>query len=82
MKKLYPDPPVGGDEGDHDLESDYLHLIVCELEREADLQLLSSERTEAVTRFWAPHYKRIYRTVIADHDKIQNVIKTHSLEIL
>ena len=34
-------------------------------------------------RFWATdHYKWIYRTVIADHDKIQEVIKTHSLEIL
>ena len=82
LKKLYPDPPVGGDEGAHDLESDYLHLIVCELEREADLELLGSDRTEAVMRFWATdHYKSIYRTVIAVHDKIQEVIKKHSLEI-
>ena len=64
------------------MESDYLHLIVCELEREADLELLGSDRTEAVMRFWATaHYKWIYRTVITDHDKIQEVIKKHSLEI-
>jgi hypothetical protein len=83
LKKLYPDSPAGGDEGAHDLESDYLHRIVCELEREADLELLGSERTKTVTRFWATdHYKWTHRTVTGDHDKIQEVIKTHSLEIL
>jgi hypothetical protein len=56
LKKLHPDPPVGGAEGPHDLESDYLHLIVCELEREADRQPLGSERAEAVMRFWATHH--------------------------
>jgi hypothetical protein len=82
LKKLYPDPPVGVDEGAHDLAYD-LHLMVCELEREADLRLLGSERSEAVVRFWATdHDKRTYRTVIADHDKIQAVIKTQSSEIL
>ena len=82
LKKLYADPPIGGEEDAQELESDYLHLIVCELEREADLQLLGAERTEAVMRFWAgDHCRWIYRIVIADHDKIRAVIKSHSLEI-
>jgi hypothetical protein len=83
LTKLYPNPPVGGDDGAQDLESDYLHLIVCELEREADLQPLGPERTESVMRFWAnDHYKWIYRTVSADYQKIQTVIRKHNLEIL
>lgn len=82
LKKLYADPPIGGEDGAQDLESDYLHLIVCELECEADFELLGGERTEAVMRWWAgDHYRWIYRTVIADHDKIRAVIKSHSLEI-
>ena len=75
-------PLVGGEDGARDLESDYLHRIVCELEREADLQLLGAERAAAVMPFRAgDHYRWIYGTVIVDHDKIQAVIKSHSLEI-
>jgi hypothetical protein len=82
LRKMYPNPPVGGDEGAQDLESDYLHLIVCELEREADQQLLGPDRTDSVMQFWAnDHYKWVYCTVIEDHANIQDVVKRHSLEI-
>jgi len=48
LERMYPNPPVGGKEGSHDLQSDYVHLLVCELEREADLKFLGPERTAAV----------------------------------
>ncbi len=58
------------------------HLIVCELEREADLKLIGPERTDAVMRFWTTdHYTWIYTTVLADHEKIQSVIRKNNLEI-
>lgn len=82
LKTWYATPPVGAPEGAQDVASDYLHLIVCELEREADLSLLGPERTEAVMRFWADdHYKWVYKTVIADHTRIQALIRRHNLEI-
>jgi hypothetical protein len=82
LQRMYANPPVGGKEGSHDLDSDYTHLLVCELEREADMKFLGPERTEAVMRFWTTdHYTWIYTTVLADHDKIQAVIQKHKLEI-
>jgi hypothetical protein len=82
LKAWYPNPPVGPPDGAQDLESDYLHLIVCELEREADLKLLGAERPQAVMSFWAgDHYKWVYKTVIADHERIQALIQRHNLEI-
>jgi len=82
LKNWYPNPPVGPPDGAQNLESDYLHLIVCELEREADLKLLGAERTQAVISFWAgDHYKWVYKTVIADHERIQALIQRHNLEI-
>ena len=82
LKNWYPNPPVGPPDGARDLESDYLHLIVCELEREADLKLLGPERTQAVMSFWAgDHYKWVYKTVMTDHEKIRALIQKHNLEI-
>jgi hypothetical protein len=79
---MYTNPPVGGKEGSHDLQSDYVHLIVCELEREADLKFLGPARTDAVMQFWTTdHYTWIYTIVLADHSKIQAVIQRHNLEI-
>jgi hypothetical protein len=82
LMRMYPNPPVGGREGSHDLQSDYVHLLVCEVEREADLKFIGPERTNAVMQFWTTdHYTWIYSKVLADHDRIQAVIQRHKLEI-
>ena len=54
LRARYPNPPpMGGKEGARTVQSDYLHLIVCKLEWDADRQLLGDERAQAVMDFWA-----------------------------
>jgi hypothetical protein len=80
LKKLYPNVPVGYPEGANDTESTYLHLLVCRLEEQADRAVLGEERTAAVMQFWAgDHYRWVYRTVLADGAKIDEILKRHGL---
>jgi hypothetical protein len=82
LRALYPNPPMGGKEGARTVQSDYLHLIVCKLEWDADRQLLGDERAQAVMNFWArDHYMWVYQTVLADPDKIEAIIKHNSLDL-
>jgi hypothetical protein len=78
--KLYPTVPVGYPEGANDTESTYLHLLVCRLEQRADLAVLGEQRTAAAMQFWAgDHYRWVYRTVLADGAKIDEILERHGL---
>ena len=80
LMRIYPDVPIGFPEA-QDRESTYLHLLVCRLEQHADEALLGEERTKAVMNFWAgDHYQWIYRTVIQDGPKIEEILRAHHLE--
>jgi hypothetical protein len=80
LGKLYPEVPVGYPEGANDTESTYLHLLVCRLEQRADLAVLGEQRTAAAMQFWAgDHYRWVYRTVLADSAKIDDIVKRHGL---
>ena len=80
LARLYPNVPVGYPEGANDTESTYLHLLVCRLEQEADLAVLGKQRTAEVMQFWAgDHYRWVYRTVLADGQKIDEILKRHNL---
>ena len=80
LMKLYPSVPVGYPEGANDRESTYLHLLVCRLEQQADRSVLGEERTAAAMQFWAgDHYRWVYRTVLADGAKIDEVLERHGL---
>jgi len=80
LAKLYPDVPVGYPEGANDTESTYLHLLVCRLEQQADRAVMGEQRTAEVLQFWAgDHYRWVYRTVLADGAKIDEILKRHSL---
>jgi hypothetical protein len=81
LMKLYPTVPSGYPEGAQDTDSTYLHLMVCYLEQQADLEVLGEQRTAAVMRFWADdHYKWVYRTVLKDGPQIEAVLKRHGLD--
>jgi len=42
--------------------------------------VLGEERTAAVMQFWAgDHYRWVYRTVLADGAKIDEILKRHGL---
>ena len=80
--KLYPEVPVGYPEGANDTESTYLHLLVCRLEEQADRAVLGDDRTADAMKFWAgDHYRWVYRTVLADGAKIDEVLKRHGLDL-
>ena len=80
LARLYPKVPVGYPEGANDTESTYLHLLVCRLEQMADLAVLGDQRTAEVMQFWAgDHYRWVYRTVLADGAKIDEILKRHGL---
>src|SRR5215472_7467785 len=80
LVKLYPNVPVGYPEGANDTESTYLHLLVCRLEQQADRAVLGEERTAEVMRFWAgDHYRWVYRTVLADGARIDEILERHGL---
>ena len=80
LEKMYPQIPVGGQDGAYDRESGYLHLILCYLELQADRQVLGREKTARVFQFWEQdHYRWIYRTVIQDETKIGEIVERHGL---
>ncbi len=80
LAKLYPTVPVGYPEGASDTESTYLHLLVCRLEQQADLAVMGRQRTDEAMQFWAgDHYRWVYRTVLADGRKIDEILKHHGL---
>ena len=82
LKKLYPNVPSGYPEGAQDTQSTYLHLLVCWLEEQADRAVLGEQRTAGVMQFWAgDHYRWVYRTVLADGPKIEEVLKKHGLSL-
>jgi hypothetical protein len=81
LVKLYSNVPVGYPDGANDTESTYLHLLVCELEQQADRVVLGDQRTIEVMQFWAgDHYRWVYHTVIHDEAKIEDVLKRHHLD--
>lgn len=81
LTKLYPKVPVGYPDGANDTESTYLHLLVCQLEQQADRAVLGDERTGEVMVFWAgDHYRWVYRTVMQDEAKIEDILKRNHLD--
>lgn len=81
LAKFYPNVPVGYPEGAQDTESTYLHLLVCQLEQQADRVILGDQRTAEVMQFWAgDHYRWVYRTVMQDEANIEDVLKRHHLD--
>jgi hypothetical protein len=73
LRKMYPNAPKRGPEGARDEYSTYLHLIVCHLEFEAMKELVGEERARAAMQ--KPYYRWVYRTVLADNERIAEVVK-------
>jgi hypothetical protein len=65
LARLYPAAPVGDGEGARDLDSTYLHLVVCDLELQAMTILRGRERAAEVLSAFN-HYRWIYQRVLAD----------------
>lgn len=65
LRELYPDAPSGGPEGARDLHSTYIHLIVCDLERQATTILFGADVARE-TLAANDHYTWIYDRVLND----------------
>ena len=80
LRKLFPIVPAGGTAGARDEYSTYLHLLVCYLEQQADLQLLGELRTKQVMDFWATdHYTWVYETVVSRSREIGRIMRDRKL---
>lgn len=73
FRQMYPDAPKRGPEGARDEYSTYLHLLVCHLEFEAMKELVGEERARAAMQ--KPYYRWVYRTVLADNEKIKDAVQ-------
>jgi hypothetical protein len=80
LRMLYPKVPVGYPDGAQDEASTYLHLIDCYLEWQADEQLMGAKRALTVIE-GQDHYRWVYKTILAEPDKIKAVIQHNGLEI-
>lgn len=80
LRQMYPDIPVGGDDGAADEESSYLHIIVCHFEHQAMKSLVGADRAREVMEFLAAdHYRAIYRLILRDEAKIAALVERHGL---
>jgi hypothetical protein len=80
LRHLFPKVPAGRDGGASDEQSTYLHLLVCHLERAADLRLLGELKTKQVMDFWAgDHYTWVYRTIVERSRDIGTILRKHKL---
>lgn len=80
LRKLYPKSPVGYPEGSNDEQGNYEHFLVVGLEWRADRELLGELKARQVMEFWAAdHYTWIYRTVLKDRRKIDDLLRAHRL---
>ena len=73
LRTIYPDVPKRGPEGARDEESTYLHLIVCHWEYEAMKELVGDTRARAALQ--KPYYRWVYRTVLAENERIAGVVR-------
>jgi hypothetical protein len=80
LRRIYPNAPVGMQEGAETAYSTYGHLVDCYLEIQAARQLIGAERTQAVIKNKL-YYTWIYKTVLQDEAKIAAVVASHHLGI-
>ena len=80
LRRLYPDAPDRGPAGARDLESTYLHLIVCTLEYEATAAVFGRDVARRTLEGWT-HYTWVYRTVLADTERLVALLARHGFGI-
>ena len=77
----FPDAPAGREDGGaRDLNSPYLHLIVCDLEFQALTELVGEERARAVLES-NTHYTWIYEQVLTN-PMVREINERHGIVVL
>ena len=76
-RALFPDAPGRDGGGARDPNSTYLHLVVCDLEYRAMIDLFGAERARKTIESW-DHYPWVYERVLAD-PRVHAVNARHGL---
>jgi hypothetical protein len=80
FEHMYPNLPVGLPEGAPNRWSSYLHLAVNALELRATQIFVGEQRARNVLGSWR-HYRGIYRIVLDDTERVEEVLKRHAIDI-
>jgi hypothetical protein len=80
LRALYPTVPTALPEGARGERSTYLHLIVCYLELQALTELLGEPHARQQLERWT-HYTWVYRTVLADTERIGGLLRRQGLVV-
>ena len=80
LRDVYPEVPVGGQQGAPDEYSVYLHLIVNSLELDALKRVLGSEQARAVIGR-KDYYLWIYDKVLREQAKIRPILTKYGLRL-
>ena len=80
LRALYPTVPATPPAGAGDERGTYLHLIVCTLELQAVTELLDETRARQQLERWT-HYTWVYRTVLADTERLREVLQRHGIVV-
>lgn len=80
FEQMYPDLPVGHPLGARNRWLSYLHLAVNALELRATQVDVGEPRARSVLGYWQ-HYRGIYRIVLEETDRIEEVLKRHTIDI-
>ncbi len=80
LRERFPRVPVGAPDGAADEHSSYLHLLVIDLEYQADKALLGDKQAADVMRFWkGDHYRALYQLILDSEDVVGRIIARHDL---
>lgn len=77
---MFPGLPIGHPLGAQSRCSSYLHLAVNALELRATQIYVGEPRARDVLAAWQ-HYRGIYRIVLEETDRIEEVLKRHAIDI-
>lgn len=78
MRQEYPDAPDGPPVGARDLQSTYLHLVVCSLEYLALEEKIGRERARRSLSA-KPYYTWVFATVLEDAEALRTILEKHSI---
>ncbi|KAB1157784.1 hypothetical protein [Flavobacterium luteum] len=82
LKLMYPNPKINFPEGSGGEIDTYFHILICHLEYNALKELLGELKASQIMIFWSQdHYKWVYKTVLDDHDKLNNLARKYNLNL-
>lgn len=80
FEQIFPGLPVGHPLGARDRWSSYLHLAINALELRATQIYVGEARARTALGRWQ-HYRGIYRIVLDETDRVEDVLKRYAIDI-